>query len=77
VKWIHPVESLPGNYSQSLIETFQKQIDAIAAGRSINPVAAAPTGGVSKEEFEALQAQVAALMARNLELEAAAPDRRA
>lgn len=77
VKWIHPVESLSGNYSQSLIETFQKQIDAIASGRAINPVAAAPTGGVSKEEFEALQAQVAALMARNLELEASVPDRRA
>lgn len=65
--WQHPVDSLPGTFSQSLIENFEKQMLA--------PTKAA--SGVSASEFEALKAQVAALVAENADLQAKAERRRA
>lgn len=76
-KWQHPIEALPGDFGQSLVEMFQKQIDALAANRPAPVVQNTSVAGVSPEDFAALQAQVAELMNRNAELEAAAPGRRA
>lgn len=80
-KWSHPIDGLPangGDYSQSLIAAFETSISNLLKA---NPDAGKPVpnvGGVSKEEFEKLQSQVQALMARNAELEAnAASERRA
>lgn len=70
-KWQHPIESLPGNYSASLISNLEKQIaQAIAGQPKVENVSAK---GVSVDDFAKLQEQVAALMARNAELEAAQP----
>ena len=70
-KWIHPIESLSaeGGYGASLVTAFEQQIaKLIQLGQAApaNPVSA---GTVSAEEFAKLQEQVAALMARNAELE--------
>ena len=68
--WKHPIESLEGQggFSAAILADFTKQLaDAMAANKSIAPQSMT---GVSKEDFDALQEQVAALMARNAELEA-------
>lgn len=70
--WKHPIESLPGtggDYGQALIQAFEKQIAALMRSKAVD----VPNTSVSPEEFKALQAQVAALMARNAELETKAP----
>lgn len=63
-KWVHPVESLPGQaYSASLIAGFEKQIsDAMvgAAAKAASPVSA---GGIDPKKFAELQEQVAELTA--------------
>jgi hypothetical protein len=67
--WVHPIDSLPGQgFSEALLTTLTKQLEAaMSKGPTIG--AATPVGGVSREEFEALQAQLAALMAQNAELQ--------
>ena len=71
--WVHPIESLPGQgYSASLLNGLEKQLAELSAKMP------APTtvveSGVSREEFELLQSQFAALMAQNAELQAAKSD---
>lgn len=63
-KWNHPIESLPGNYSEGLIQGFQKQMAELQAGNNINPVSAS-LGGVTKDEFNSLQARMDELMRQN------------
>lgn len=72
--WIHPIESLSGQgYSQSLLNNFEAQLAAAIAGQPAKPTV---VKGVDPAEFEAVKQQLAALIARNAELEAAAPTRR-
>jgi hypothetical protein len=67
--WVHPIESLPGQgFSASLLGSLEKQLAEVASRLpSAVPVA---SSGVSREEFAALQAQLAELMAKNAELQA-------
>lgn len=71
--WKHPIEDLPGQgFSASLLGALEAQVQEAIR----NPKAPAiAVGGVSKEDFEELKNQLAALMAKNAELEAA-PARR-
>lgn len=61
-KWVHPIESLPSSYSESIISGLQDQIDEI--GRQPNR----PMPGITTQEFDALKAQVAELMEQNAKL---------
>lgn len=71
--WVHPIESLPGQgFAENLLQDLSKQLAAAIA----NQPKQAPIIGVDPEAFAQLQAQVAALMARNAELEAAKVDQR-
>lgn len=68
-RWEHPIETLPANggmtaQEQVFMETIIKAMSGAAAQ--------VPNTGVSPEAFAKLQEQVAALMARNAELESAA-----
>ena len=66
--WIHPIESLPGQgYADSVLAALEKQLVALSS--KIQP-AAIPVGSVSREEFDELRDQLAALMAQNAELKA-------
>ena len=76
-QWQHPIESLAPNgesYSSDLLRMLEAQLLKAGKGEAAQAV---PNSGVSREEFEALQAQLAALMAQNAELTAAKPGRRA
>ncbi len=53
-KWQHPIESLPGNYAESLIDQFQKQMTEFK-----------PSPAVSKDDFALLQQQVKELSEQN------------
>lgn len=67
--WQHPIESLPGQgFNDALLTSLEKQLEKIAMALPPTPAPVA-SSGVSREEFEALQAQLAALMAKNAELE--------
>jgi len=66
-KWVHPIESLPGGYNASLLSNLESQVAALAAGQKAAPVA---IKGVDPEDFKKMQEQLAALMAKNTELEA-------
>lgn len=77
-KWKHPIDTLPSDFSQSLLHGFEQQITKLLQrDPSAGQPQPTPVTGVSVEQFEALQQQVAALMQRNAELEAATPERRA
>lgn len=63
-KWVHPIDSLPTNgeiYSDKLIQQMERLI--------ATPQPPVVLGNVNADEFEALKAQVAALMERNAMLE--------
>lgn len=65
--WVHPIEGLEGNFSSEvLLAHLNKQISNLVM--SAAPALAAPATGVSREEFDALQGQLAALLAQNAEL---------
>lgn len=68
-KWSHPIESLPGSFSASLISNFEKQIASAFANNPTAIASPVSAGSVSSNDFAKLQAQVAELMARNSELE--------
>lgn len=69
-KWVHPIESLPGQgYSQSLLSSLEAAVAAAMAGQ---PKAPPANASVDPAEFAALKEQMAILMARNAELEAPA-----
>ena len=66
--WIHPIESLPGQgFSASLLGSLEKQVAEITAKMPAQTTV--DKSGVSREEFEALQVQLAELMAQNAELQ--------
>lgn len=68
-KWIHPIESLPGQtFSQSLLADLQKQLADLAAAKSAEPAAPVPASGIKQEDFDALKQQVAELVALNAAL---------
>lgn len=71
--WQHPIDSLPsnGDYSASLIASFEKQMTSLIRQGKAEPIQPVSANAVKPEEFKALQEQVAALMARNAELEQA------
>lgn len=64
-KWDHPIESLAGNYSDSLLATFQKHVDAKLAELGATTKSEAYAKGVDPAAFEALQQQVAELAKQN------------
>jgi len=74
-KWKHPIDTIPGNFSQSMFENFMSQIETLTKA---NPNAAIPQGpisagsSVSRDEFEELKRQMAELLAENANLKAAA-----
>lgn len=71
-KWIHPIESLPGQgYSQSLLDDLTRQLAAAIGGQAAKPAAPVAISGIDPAEFAKVQEQLAALMAKNAELEAA------
>ena len=61
--WQHPIESLPGNFSQSLIQNFEKQMLEMMKGGYKLPHGQAVQA--STQEFEALKAQVESLVEQN------------
>lgn len=74
-RWLRPIDDLPaqGGFSGVLLQNLEKQLtEAMARAGTIQPV----SKGIDPEAFAQLQEQVAALMARNAELEAK-PARRA
>jgi len=74
-KWQHPIESLGGQgYSQSLLSSFEKQLTDMLRQMPTTPAQPVSVAGVDPAEFAKLQEQVAALAARNAELEAAKPE---
>lgn len=87
-KWIHPIESLPGQgFGQGLLDEFQKQIAAIiSSNNGVVPTQPAVSLGeiqlaelaLLKENNEKLMAAVAELMAEKAERQAtpAAVERR-
>lgn len=70
-KWQHPIETLPmnGDFSQSLFTMLQQKLDAAATAQPVLPNV---SQGVDPAAFALMQEQLAALMARNAELEEAA-----
>jgi len=75
--WTHPMEDMPsqGGFNQTaLLEGLEKQLTAAFANAS-KAIGTQPVSlkGVDPDEFKQLQEQVAALMARNAELEAGKP----
>lgn len=72
-KWKHPIESLPAGTSptDALLQRLTEQLDAAMRGRPIAVADPVSTKGVDNDRLKALEDQVAALMARNAELEAA------
>lgn len=68
-KWNNSIDALPSDFSQSILDTFQRQL-AEAYAKS-NDTVAPPTvvmPAVSKEDFAALKQQVQALMEQNAAL---------
>lgn len=72
--WVHPIEALPGQgFNQSLLTGLEKQLSDLVAVASTGR-AAPVSNGPTREEFEAMQKQLAELMAQNAALqEAKAP----
>lgn len=67
-KWDHPIESLAGTYQESLLATFQKQVDDKLKELGGLPQAGQYAKGVDPAAFEALQKQVAELVSQNTQL---------
>lgn len=75
--WQHPIESLPaqgGEFTQSLLSSLERQLGE-AMKNFTPPTINTSVAGIDPTEFKAMQDQLAQLMARNAELEAA-PARR-
>lgn len=64
-------------YGDQLVAAFEKQIQGLIAVGTAIPAAPLSANSVSRAEFDKLQEQMAALIARNAELEAEKPARRA
>jgi len=55
--WQHPIESLPGNYSQSLLTDLQRQV--------AETMATTQSAGVPAQQFMEMQGQMMELMKQN------------
>ena len=71
--WQHPIDSINMTYSQSVLSDFERQLAQLLQGAAQRTSEAknVSLGGVSQEDFEKLQQQVATLMERNVQLEEA------
>lgn len=69
-KWAHPIESLPGTYSQSLLSGLEKQLADLMAKNPIQPMNPVSANQVDPEKFAALEKQVQALIQQNAALQA-------
>jgi hypothetical protein len=58
----HPIDSLPGDFTQSILNDFQRQIDSLAKGQPPTNVA------VTFQEFNDLKSQVTKLLEENAKL---------
>lgn len=75
-KWVHPIEALPGQgYNQSMLAGLEKQLGEFLAVTTTGK-AAPVSNGPTREEFVAMQKQLADLMATNAELATKAETRR-
>ena len=72
--WRHPIDSLPGDFTQSILNDFQRQIDALQMKA---PMPTPTNGTVDKKDFDELKALVATLVKENATLKAAAQPKRA
>jgi hypothetical protein len=61
----HPIDSLPGDFTQSILNDFQRQIDSIAKNQ---PVPNPQNVAVTFQEFNDLKGQVAKLLEENAKL---------
>jgi len=61
----HPIDSLPGDFTQSILNDFQRQIDALSKAQPVDKVS---NVAVSFQEFNDLKGQVAKLLAENAKL---------
>jgi hypothetical protein len=62
----HPIDSLPGDFTQSILNDFQRQIDALSKSQPVIPTNVA----VTFQEFNDLKEQVAKLIEENAKLRA-------
>jgi hypothetical protein len=68
--WIHPIDSLPGNYSQSLLESLEKQLQAAASRApmpTMNPVS---MNNIDSDRLAKLEKLVSDLASANIALQA-------
>lgn len=75
-RWKNPIEQF-GEYSQSLISSFEAQIAALMANQVAAPAGPVAKGSISPTDFAKLQEQVAALMEQNAAMAAELAERRA
>jgi|SRR5262245_19686833 len=67
--WKHPIDALDMNYSQSMLSEFERML-ALKMTEIVKPMPNLSLGGVSADQFERLQQQVAMLMEQNAKLQA-------
>ena len=75
-KWRDPKNEINFGGADSVLAALQAQLSAALSLKGSAPAAPVAINGVSPSEFAKLQEQVAALMARNAELEAAQDKKR-
>jgi len=73
--WTHPIDALNMTYSQSMLSEFEKQLAAKMV-EITRPTPNMSLGGVSPEDFNRLQQQVAQLMEQNAKLQAEALEKK-
>lgn len=68
-RWVHPIESLPGSYSESILADLSKQVSELSKNRASVP-AGPVSAGVDPAAFAKIQEQVQELLAQNATLQA-------
>jgi len=69
-EWKHPIENLNMTYSQSLLSEFESKLASMLSGRiDMTPPPNVPVGGVTKKQFDDLQATMKQLMEQNAALQ--------
>jgi hypothetical protein len=74
--WIHPIESLDMNYSQSILSNFERQLAQMVTQAAASHAPNMSLGGVDPKDFAKMQEQVAALMEQNAKLQAEVAERK-
>ncbi len=69
-KWVHPIEALPGNFTQSLLTTLENQLTAVANRAPMPTANPVSTNGIDNERMANLEKMVAELVATNAKLQA-------